>query len=112
MAEASSSSSDGIMIVVYFRFRGWRHVSHIDPHHVCIAKLRERNSQNYCVDSKQILFNDKDKQIHIMGCAPAAKSALRTLSWGRTGNFSNILVDRNHLTFSVCFLSAFAVMNK
>ena len=43
---------------------------------LCIPTRREHNSPNYCIDSNQILLNDKDRQLFIVVCAPGAKSAI------------------------------------
>jgi len=43
-----------------------------------ILVWRERNSQNYCIDSNQILLNDKDQQVHahkVGFTSPRTKSA-------------------------------------
>jgi len=43
---------------------------------MCIPKRQKHNSLNYCIDSSEILFSDKDQQVQILGCAPGAKSAI------------------------------------
>jgi len=45
---------------------------------VCIGKRRQRtnNSRHNCIDSNQILLNDKDQPVHIMGYAQGMKSAI------------------------------------
>jgi len=39
-------------------------------------KRRERNRLNYCPDSNQILLSDKNRQVHVVRCAPEAKSVI------------------------------------
>jgi len=43
-----------------------------------VAKRWELNSPNYCIDSKQILLNDKIMQLNIVGCE-LGRSLLSTI---------------------------------
>jgi len=45
---------------------------------MCIPQRRERNSQNNCINSNQILLNDKGQQVH-MGAKPAINDCLVVL---------------------------------
>jgi len=43
---------------------------------MCTQTKRERNSQNNSIDFNQILLNEKDEQVHVMGRAHRAKSVI------------------------------------
>ena len=75
--------------VMYFQFCGWHHVftRWAAWYIMHIYKWREHNSYN--IDSKQILLNDKDQQLHIMGCTLGAKSVI----YNCLICFSNIILD-------------------
>jgi len=45
-------------------------------HLMCIPKWQQHNSQNYCIDSHQILLNNRDQQVHVMVCALETKSVI------------------------------------
>jgi len=70
-------------------FVGWHHVftKRVPWHIMHIPKQRRQNGWNYCIDSNQILVNDKDQQAHILSCKLGAKSAicncfnLRSVHW-------------------------------
>jgi len=48
---------------------------------LCIFPKRpEHNSLNCCIDYDQILFNNKDRQLNIVGCIPGC-SLLSTIAW-------------------------------
>jgi len=65
--------------VMYFRFRGWRHVFTQWALWcvVCIPSRRERITVELETTApSQILLNDKDQQVHVVGCASRAKPSM------------------------------------
>jgi len=62
--------------VMCFRFCGWLFMFLHSRLYGESRVLLFLNGQNYCIDSNQFLFNNKDQQVHIVVCAPGAKSVV------------------------------------
>ena len=60
VAVAPSSSGGAVML----RTSGFHTIGPM----VHLVQWQERNSLNFCIDSNQILFNDKDQQLNNVGC--------------------------------------------
>jgi len=78
------SFSDGVRYCMYFRFCGWRHVFTQWALRciICIPMQRELTTadRNCCIDFNQILLNDEDQQIHILGCKCSGAKLLSTIA--------------------------------
>jgi len=80
------SPTNSMWYIMYFWFCGWRHVFTLCYGALCVFIIgKSKNSQNHCINYNQILLNDKDQQVHIVGCAPGAKSGYLWLPYLAVG---------------------------